>query len=709
VKRNSWIKTLFRSSIRRDISAILILTALCQTVFLQSAQAYIGPGAGFAVAGSGFSLLLSLLGAVLALIFWPVRSLIHTVRTRDIRKRRRTRRVIIAGFDGMEPTIVDELLGRKLLPNFQALAESGSYSRLGTTLPPLSPVAWTTFQTGVNPGAHNIYDFVSREKSSYAPQLSSAKTLSDRKQIRFAGLSFSLPRTRIVSLRKSKPFWKILAEQGIPSSILRVPISYPAEPFSGTLLSAMCTPDLKGTQGSFTLFRTGSSESGAFENGEVRSLTRVSPGSSMVWSGELEGPEDPRNLGSSPLRLPFRLHSDTSQEFRLNIAGQELRLTPRRFSSWVSVPFSYGPGRKIWGLVQFCLIAQEPEISLYASPVNVHPLHPCLPISWPRIFAPYLNRRIGDFGTLGFLEDTWARNENFLDDELFLEQAYSVQAEREKMFLAALDTTPEGCCACVFDSSDRVQHIFWRHRDAGHPAAVPEGTAHAGAIEELYIHLDTFLGRLREQLSPDDVLIVLSDHGFTSFRRCVDLNAWLLENGYLFLKQEQPNGYLQNIDWNKTRAYALGLSGLYLNLQGRERSGIVTAEEAPALKQDLIKRLQLVSDPQGNRRPIRRVYEATQAYRGLYVENAPDLIIGYEPGYRVSWESAKGGVGREIISDNTKAWSGDHCADPPTLPGILLSNQQLKVSNPDIIDLPSTILSLLGCTVPEYMEGRIIF
>lgn len=219
----------------------------------ESAYAYIGPGAGFAFIGSSFVFILTFALALLTLLFWPFQWIWRRCRKLGIPKSARTRRVVILGLDGLEPKLVERFMKEGKLPNLKRLSESGSYSKLGTTLPALSPVAWSTFQTGVNPGAHNIFDFLTRDKRYCLPLLSSSKTE--------ASSSFwsKLPwgnKATVSLLRKSKPFWHILGQYGIFSNILRVPISYPPEKFGGNILSAMCTPDLRGTQGTFTYFTT---------------------------------------------------------------------------------------------------------------------------------------------------------------------------------------------------------------------------------------------------------------------------------------------------------------------------------------------------------------------------------------------------------------------------------------------------------------------
>jgi predicted AlkP superfamily phosphohydrolase/phosphomutase len=308
------------------------------------------------------------------------------------------------------------------------------------------------------------------------------------------------------------------------------------------------------------------------------------------------------------------------------------------------------------------------------------------------------------------MEDTWGRNELALDDARFLEQTYLTHAEREKMFFEALSKTTEGLCACVFDASDRIQHMFWRYIDERHPSPLENREVFGDTIRQMYIKMDELVGKARAKLNPKDHLFVLSDHGFASFRRCVNLNTWLAKEGYLTLKDNKTVGrdYFQDVDWSRTKAFAVGLSGIYINRAGREANGIVSAKDAVTIKAEISKKLAQLCDPLDAAKAISKVYDSSQHYRGLYAEEAPDLIVGYNPGYRVSWDSITGTVEAEVFSDNLKAWSGDHHVDPDLVPGILFTNQRLTKSAPHITDLAPTVLSLFAIKPPSYMEGEAI-
>jgi predicted AlkP superfamily phosphohydrolase/phosphomutase len=312
------------------------------------------------------------------------------------------------------------------------------------------------------------------------------------------------------------------------------------------------------------------------------------------------------------------------------------------------------------------------------------------------MYSVYLANLLGSFATAGMAEDTWALNEGVIGDEAFLRQAYSVLEEREAMFLSALGNTRRGVVACVFDTSDRIQHMFYRGLDAS-----------PSVIESMYRRMDELVGKTLRFVDRDTVLFVLSDHGFSPFRRGVNVNTWLLRHGYLVLREgaEQSGRFFQDVDWTRTRAYALGLSGVYLNLKGREAQGAVNrGQEAEKLKNALIQELTSLRDGDGAT-PVQAIYDSSALYRGPYLDAAPDLIVGYAEGYRVAWDCAVGKTGAEVIEDNDKAWSGDHCVDPVLVPGVLFSNVPIVAPDPGIEDLAPTALHLFGIGAPQWMEG----
>lgn len=686
--------------------AVLLLWLFAQPQHSQDGVqlAYIGPGAGFAFLGSFLTLLTGLFLGAVSLLLWPFRTAWRAVRHRRALRRARVRRLIFLGLDGLDAALTEQYMAEGKLPNLQRLAREGGYRRLRTTYPALSPVAWSTFATGVSPARHNIFDFLDRNLKTYLPQLSSARVGKPRRVLKLGRLRIPLSAPSLEFRRKSRAFWKILGDHGVDSTILRIPISFPPEKFDGRLLSAMSTPDLKGTQGSFSQFTT-RLEKASFENGNRYPLGR----SGEWFEAELEGPEDAFLDTAEPLRVPFRVRPAGARSAELELAGETRRLTLGQYTPWIRVRFRSAIGLGISGIARFLLTECEAHVTLYVSPMQIDPEHPALPISHPACYAPYLAHLVGPYATAGMAEDTWALNEGVIDDEAFLAQAYAIFEERKAMFLSALENTRRGVLACVFDTSDRLQHMFFRGLDRKRPNADPK---HAAVIEDMYRRMDALVGKTLESVDAGTVLFVLSDHGFRPFRRGINLNSWLHQNGYLVLENgaAESGRFFAGVDWTRTRAYALGLSGLYLNLKGREGRGTVApGAEAAALKRELASKLTSLGDGDSDDPPIRNVYATADLYRGPYLDAAPDLIVGYNDGYRVSWESAVGIVTSTVLEDNPKAWSGDHCVDPPLVPGVLFSSRPLDAADPGIEDLAPTALELFGVRPPAWIEGKPVF
>ncbi|MBN1656422.1 MAG: alkaline phosphatase family protein [Deltaproteobacteria bacterium] len=681
---------------------ILLFTAL----FSSNAHAYIGPGAGFAVAGSFLALFTALISALFILLTWPLRYLLRALRYRRVFALSKVRRVVIVGLDGMDYTLTQRFLSEGKLPNFALLRDRGAFKPLESTVPPISPVAWSSFQTGTNPGKHNIFDFLTRDRRSYAPRLSSTEIKAPTRWLRLGKYRFALGSADIRLLRKAVPFWKTLGQHGIFSSIIRVPITFPVEKFYGVQLAAMCAPDLRGTQGMFSFYTTASESEQVDEGGEIVRVKRQG----NTIRADLIGPENPRLKEAQVMRCPFELSVVDATSARLRIGGRTVLLKQNEYSDWIEARFKAAFGATISGICRFLLLNVEPEIKLYVTPINIDPDKPAMPISHPPIYATYLSKRQGRFATLGLAEDSWALNQKLINDDQFLDQCHQSDDEREKMFFDSLDKVTRGLCVCVFDGTDRVQHTFWRQLDQTHPchqgAYVPPEHS---AIEEIYQRADALLGKVMARCEGNgSVLMVISDHGFNAFRRGVDLNYWLEQNGYLKLKENGRNRRnLSGVDWSQTRAFALGLTGIYLNLKNRESKGIVDPKsEAASLREEIARKLQELVDPKTNEPAVKRVYNAWKVYDGPFKNDAPDLIVGYHLGYRASWETAIGRVTDRLFHDNLKAWSGDHCIDHSLVPGIFFCNKKINDETPRLMDIGPTVLEMFGIKAPAHMDGR---
>ncbi len=679
------------------------------TILLESshAEAYIGPGAGFAVLGSFFALFAAMAAGVLAVFTWPIRWLVRVLRNRKALGRSRIRKFVVLGLDGMDPELTEKYMAAGKLPNLSKLSNEGCFKKLATTVPPISPVAWSSFQTGSNPGKHRIFDFLTRDKRTYFPTLSSVSVRGSSRTINIGKYSIPLGKADVRLLRKGKPFWHYLGDQGVFSTIIRVPISFPPEKFRGLQLSGMCVPDLRGSQGTFSFYSTRPVQEGEYTGGE-RFLLELKDG---VLRGVLLGPENPIRRDRKVLSLPFDIpvNGSRSDAYFLRINGEVHHLKKGEYTDWIPVTFKAGLGVKVRGICQFLLLNTKPEIELYVTPINIDPEKPAMPIAHPPVYSTYLSKLQNRYATLGLAEDTWALNEMILNDDAFLHQCLQGDLERERMFFDALDKVKRGLVVCVFDGTDRIQHTFWRYLDKGHPASKCEDDHRGIVIEKLYERMDKLVGRTLERCrAKDTALMVISDHGFKTFRYGVDLNRWLVENSYLELKENhRDKKYLGAVDWSLTRAYAMGLSGIFLNIKGREAQGIVDrGDEADRLRREIADKLTALRDPMRDKAVVRQVYNAMEVYKGPYRNEAPDLIVGYEVGYRASWETAVGQVTDGIFHDNTKAWSGDHCIDRDHVPGVLFSNRPIETNDPRLIDIGPTVLEMFGVDVPKNMDGR---
>jgi len=616
--------------------------------------------------------------------------------------------VIIIGLDGLKPELAERLMDEGELPNLARLRKQGTFTRLNTTYPSISPVAWSSFQTGANPGRHNIFDFLSRDASTYMPVLSSVQMGKVNRSISLGPYSIPLGKPSIRPMRKSKPFWHILGEHGISSCVLRVPVTFPPEKYRGVMLSGMCVPDLIGTQGSFTAYTTRDDIRIEHEGGTVVRVER----NGNVVRADFSGPENFLRKQGGCLSVPLKVVIDGDEASAdLTVADQRVRLSKGKHSDWVRIRFSAGLGMSVTGVCKFLLVEVKPHFTLYVTPINIDPDRPALPISHPFVYSSYLAKLLGAFSTLGLAEDTWALSEGVIDEAAFLEQCYTFHDERERMFFNSLERTGEDVCICVFDTTDRIQHMFWRYLDKSHPANRGKDLEqHAGAITELYRRMDGLVGRTLERLSERDLLIVMSDHGFQPFSRGVNVNSWLHQNGYLALKDgaAQSGEWFSNVDWTRTKAYAMGLGGLYINQKGREAQGIVAdGEEKRLLKQELVARLSGLKDTEGDQSGITQVWDSADLYAGAYRENAPDLIIGYGAGYRASWDSVTGKVSASVFEDNEMCWGGDHCIDPRLVPGVLFSSRRIDThEGPNIMDIAPTVLAAFGIEIPGYMDGK---
>jgi len=615
-------------------------------------------------------------------------------------------RVIVLGFDGLDYTLTRDLMARGRLPNFQRLAQQGSFAPLGTTIPPQSPVAWSTFITGLDPGAHGIFDFIHRDPQTLVPFLSTSRTEESGKTLKFGKWQVPLSGGSIELLRQGQPFWELLEDRGIETTIIRMPANFPPSGTATRELSGMGTPDILGTYGTFSFY---TSEPYAFA-GRTLAGGVVYPVDiyERVVRAAIEGPVNPFLVKPEKLRAEFAAYIDSGEKFVKIVAGDEERLLAvGEWSDWVPIDFEMIPTQGLRAEVRFYLKQLDPDFALYVSPPNIDPLAPALPISTPDDYAADLARATGRFYSQGMPEDTKGLKTGVLTPAEFLQQAHIAGNENLRQYRHVLDQFRGGLLFYYFGNVDQVSHMMWRPMDPQHPAYKPaEDRQYAQVVEDLYIGLDAIVGETLDRLTGNDLLVVMSDHGFTSWRRSFHLNSWLRDNGYIAsrnpLLKEDP-GFFANADWSRTRAYALGLNGLYVNLKGREKSGIVDPSDRDALLTEISNKLLQTIDPQTGAPAITKVYRREQVYTAAGHENiAPDLVIGYAKGTRGSDESALGGMPAAVIVDNTDAWNGDHCMDHEAVPGILLTSRALRKPAPALQTLAAAILAEYGIdTFPQ--------
>lgn len=621
------------------------------------------------------------------------------------------KKVIVLGFDGMDPRLTQEWMKQGKLPAFQRLIRQGDFRRLQTSIPPQSPVAWSNFITGMNPGGHAIFDFIHRDPEKYMPEFSGAAT-QEGKSLTVGKLVFPLSGGKVIQKRKGKAFWQILEEYDIPATVFKIPSNYPPVPTKQRTISGMGTPDIKGYPNLFNYYTTQPTE--LLEDIGGGRIHVVSINAHKV-EARLPGPANSFKKSRPESFIDFKVIIDPIYHVaKIVIQNQEFILQEGEWSGWKRVRFNMISTQSIHGICMFYLKQAHPEFKLYVSSVNIDPALPALPISTPESYSQELEKKFGPFFTKGLPADTNALDHGVFDDGEFLQQDDFVLKERIDMFDYELARFDSGLLFYYISSTDQRQHMFWRLIDEKHPSYDPVlAQKYGDTIEKIYKEADKILAKAMDKADKETILMVMSDHGFSPFRRSLNLNTWLKENGYHRLinewKQGQSDLFL-NTDWSRTKAYAYGLNALYINQKGREAEGIVApGAEKESLVREIAQKLENFTDPQTGEKPVLRADIAKDVYKGEYVDLAPDIIVGYNHGYRVSWSTPLGRIPKNIIEDNTQKWSGDHCMAPEVIPGILFLNRKINANSPAISDLPATILKIFNCDIPKEMIGRPIF
>jgi len=581
------------------------------------------------------------------------------------------RPLVIIGGDGMDAGLVEKWVSAGHLPNLARLLSQGGYGRLHTTWPAESPVAWSTFITGLNPGGHGIFGFLHRDPHTYLPRASMV----------------TLGREEATGHREGTAFWDFAGQKGFSVALLRVPVTFPPEEVNGIMVSGLGVPDLLMSWGTSSLYTTEGHKAA-----QHRVPVQWSDGSILT---AVQGP-----AGSSvALRL---MREEDGKRLEIDIGGTHLSLGVREWSPWTPLVFRQ-KGHEWQGICRFCLLSLDPYLRLYLSPIHQHPLRPVYPFTYPASLAATLVGSMGLFPTLGWAEDATGLNAGYLDEEAFLEQAYYMLDEQEKMTLWALEHRSPDLLISVTEVTDRVAHVFLGRGES----------ESSRVVLDCYRRFDAFVGRLVAAVGHSATVMVISDHGFAPVHRMVHLNSWLRDNGYLMLGGDDagsPRGlFWPNVDWRRTRAYALGLSHIYLNVRGRERLGCVEpGGDYMRLGREIAERLLRLRDPESGESVVSRVRLRDDLYSGQYVRRSGDLVVAFRRGYRTSEETAMGGIPVPVVASNRRStWTADHCSiDPDEVPGILFCNRPLRFVGARLLDIAPTVLDLMGIPIPAGFEGR---
>ena len=618
------------------------------------------------------------------------------------------KRVIVLGLDGLDPKIIQALMDTGRAPNFKKLAETGAFRPLRTTMPALSPVAWSTFITGVDPGSHGIADFLMRDPATYMPYFSIWKAKPVGRTIRVGEYEIALSGGEIENKRIGVPFWAYLTEVGIPATVIKIPTNFPADDTATRAISGMGTPDLVDSFGMFGYYTTDRAEEYPDISGGEVHYVRNRRGH---VDAHLSGPQNSINTAEGATTVPFTVDVDPENDVvRIAVQGRKIVIQKGEYSDWVKVRFDLVKWLAgVSGICRFYLKEAHPHLKLYVTPINIDPADQAMPVTHPPEVGGEIADQIGPFWTKGLPCDTKALDYRILDDEGYAKQAELVLEERLKLFDYEWSKFREGLFYFYVSSTDQDAHMLWRNMDETHPMHGASDVRYSGYIHHMYEQMDELVGKVLPAIDDDTLLVVCSDHGFAQFGKQFHLNTWLREQGYLKIKDEaakKEKTSLLDVDWSQTAAYNLGFNGLYINRQGREAQGVVSDDDAVTLAARIAGELQGLTDGETGQRPIHHVYSRDEVYSGEFTPDLPELLVGYTPGYRGSSDSVQGNTGKEILNVNPWAWGGDHSMARDLVPGCLFISRTLLAQDPDIMDLPTTILDFFGVEKPYQMKGR---
>jgi predicted AlkP superfamily phosphohydrolase/phosphomutase len=635
------------------------------------------------------------------------------------------KRVIVLGFDGLDPDIIQDMIDEGRLPNMSELSKQGGLHDLATSIPPQSPVAWSDFITGMDSGGHGIFDFLHRDPATIIPYLSTSRPIAgDAEPVKFG--KYNLPNPfagggggGFELLRYGKPFWETLEENGVPCMVLRMPSNFPVSRKATYELSGMGTPDVRGTYGSFSFYTTDHAEFAGkrIGGGSIYDVT-LRNGRAVC---KIEGPTNPLLQEKQRAFSEFTVDVDPDEDYALIVAeGKEILLKVGEWSDWVPISLPFTPAdpgffdKLIVGsiappvpvMTRFYLKEAHPHLKLYATPLDYDPYGENPDISNPPGFGKEMAEAVGRFYTEGMPEDTKALDEHVLTIDEFLSQSREAGDEIIAQLPWVLDKFDaefgdHGFLFYYTGNHDQIGHMMYRTMDPTHPTYDPAVHAkYKNVMPEIMEHLDEMVGYVLGRIGEDTTLIIMSDHGFASWKRAMNLNSWLMQEGYLTLKNPdiaKDPGFFLNVDWRKTKAYGLGINGLYINERGREKNGIVSSSEKRALLEEIAYKLVKVKDDETGLQAVTKVYLSEDAFhdRG-HLDVGPDAIVGYAKEMRCSNQSATGEVPKQVFANCDTEWSADHCMDHVTVAGTLLTNRPLQKAAPSLKSLAAAILAEFG-------------
>ena len=604
--------------------------------------------------------------------------------------------IVVLGIDGMDPNFLERHWDA--LPNLDRLRKEGEFKRLGTTMPPQSPVAWATFITGRDPGGHGLFDFVHRDPQTMMPISAMSLTSQGSRTLSLGSYELPLTSGKVVSFRKGKPFWQILSEHHIPTEIVRMPTDFPpVHCDDGFSVAGMGAPDLRGTYGTFSYFTDDAAQKTRSVSGGQIVHVELKNNSAAL---RIQGPDNSLRKDKAPTYVEVTVHVDPQQPAaRFDLGDTQVLLKEGEWSGWMQAEFPLIPGLKsAAGMFRLYAKKLHPHLEVYVSPVNIDPSDPELPITSPESYSKQLTKSVGLFYTQGMAQDTKAYSAGVFDRADYIAQSRLVSLDHLKLLRYSLDHFHGGFLFFHFFGVDQDSHMLWGKYDDD--------------LLNTYRMVDQTIGWVRQKIG-DATLIVMSDHGFSTFNRAVNLNTWLMKEGFLVLddpKNTSDEEVFPHVDWSRTQAYSVGLNGLYLNLQGREREGIVEpGNQADALLKKISERLLAARDPEGGKPMIGGVTLTHTEFHGDMLDRGPDMIVGYMPGYRSSWQTVLGAVPTALVEDNTDAWRADHCIDARFVPGVLISNRRSRAPDPHLYDLTVSLLDQFGLGPGTGMIGHSIY